>query len=245
MAGRHIAQLLTVLARPSLATPGAPGPDPDAVRSMFGRIAPTYDCGNAILSFGVHAAWKRRAVREAAVRQGALALDLATGTGDLAFLLERKGARVVGVDLTRPMLDLARAKGTGPGFVAGDATRLPVADASFDAATIAFGIRNVADPVACLREMRRVVRPGGRVVVLEFGQPKGLLKGPYRFYSRHVLPRVGGLVSGDRAAYEYLERTSAAFPSGDRFLALMEEAGLDGRGIPLTGGVAWVYVAVV
>lgn len=223
-----------------------PGPDPDAVRSMFGRIAPAYDRGNAVLSLGVHAAWKRRAVREARCGPGRRALDLATGTGDLAFLFRKRGAAVVGVDLTRPMLDVARAKGTGPEFVAGDATRLPLRDGAFDAATIAFGIRNVQDPLACLREMRRAVRPGGRVVVLEFGQPRGLLRGPFRFYSRHVLPRVGGLLSGDRAAYEYLERTSAAFPSGDAFLALMTEAGLaDATARPLTGGVAWLYVATV
>lgn len=213
---------------------------------MFDRIAPSYDRGNAVLSFGVHRRWKRRAVREARCGPGTRALDLATGTGDLAFLLEARGAEVVGVDFTRGMLDLARAKGRGPAFIAGDATRIPVRAASFDAATIAFGVRNVDDPVACLREMRRAVRPGGRVVVLEFGQPRGLLKGPFRFYSRHVLPRVGGLLSGDRGAYEYLEKTSAAFPSGDAFLRLMEEAGLSGaKAKALTGGVAWLYVATV
>lgn len=221
-------------------------PDPEAVRSMFSRIAPAYDRGNTVLSLGIHGRWKRLAVRAARCAPGMRALDLATGTGDLAFLFRKRGVDAVGVDFTRGMLDLARAKGAGPQFVAGDAMRLPVRDASFDAATIAFGIRNVDDPRVALREMRRAVRPGGRVVVLEFGQPRGLVKGPFRFYSRHVLPRIGGLISGDREAYEYLERTSAAFPSGDAFLTLMREAGLaDAKAKALTGGVAWLYTATV
>lgn len=245
----------SLMARRWFARPMAVGAPPSEVRGMFARIAPAYDRGNALLSLGVHKVWKRRAVRAARLPRGGAALDVATGTGDLAFLLARDVSptgRVVGLDFTEPMLRIAKAKrsparGAPVEWIAGDATRLPVADASFDAATIAFGIRNVQDRIVALREMRRAVRPGGRVVVLEFGRPRGLLGGPYRFYSRTVLPAVGGLVSGDRAAYEYLEKTSAAFPSGEAFLDLAREAGgfsaLEAR--PLTGGIAWVYVLTV
>jgi demethylmenaquinone methyltransferase/2-methoxy-6-polyprenyl-1,4-benzoquinol methylase len=128
-----------------------------------------------------------------------------------------------------------------------DALRLPFADASFDIASIGFGIRNVDDPVRCLREMGRVVRPGGRVVVLEFGQPEGALAKPYSFYSRHVIPRVGGMLTGHRSAYEYLPRTSATFPAGEAFLGLMDESkAFEKRtATALTGGIAYVYVGTV
>jgi demethylmenaquinone methyltransferase/2-methoxy-6-polyprenyl-1,4-benzoquinol methylase len=149
------------------------------------------------------------------------------------------------------MLEAAPKKAARAGlqveFEVADALKLPYSGGSFDAATIAFGIRNVDDPVQCLKEMGRVVKPGGRVVVLEFGQPRGLFGALFRSYSRSVMPWIGGLLTGNRAAYEYLPRTAAAFPSGDKFLALMDQSGAfrERRAVPLTFGTASVYVGVV
>jgi demethylmenaquinone methyltransferase / 2-methoxy-6-polyprenyl-1,4-benzoquinol methylase len=137
----------------------------------------------------------------------------------------------------------SKAASTPLHITVGDALRLPCRDASFDVASIAFGIRNVDDPQAGVAEMKRVVKPGGRVVVLEFGQPRGPLGVLYRWYSRHVMPRMGGWLTGDRAAYEYLPETASRFPSGDAFVAIMAAAGLhDIKSKRLTGGIAWLYV---
>ena len=197
------------------------------VRQMFSSIATRYDVTNEVLSFGIHRLWRRKAVRLSGAQAGSSVLDCATGTGDLALAFKRKvGAtgRVVGTDFCKEMLDHAPGKAERQGlaveFQVADAMALPFADNSFDVASIAFGIRNVDDPVKCLKEMARVVRPGGRVVVLEFGQPTGLFGALFRFYSKVVMPAVGGLLTGNRAAYEYLPRTSAAFPAGEKFLEL-------------------------
>ncbi len=224
------------------------------VRQMFSSIAPRYDVTNEVLSFGVHRLWRRTAVRLSGAKEGSHILDCATGTGDLALVFKRKvgtSGRVVGTDFCPEMLESAPAKaakaGLQVGFQVADALALPFADNSFDVASIAFGIRNVDDPVKCLKEMARVVRPGGRVVVLEFGQPTGFFGALFRFYSKVVMPRVGGLLTGNRAAYEYLPRTSAAFPAGDRFLALMEQSGGYKERVahPLTFGTSYVYVGTV
>ena len=132
-------------------------------------------------------------------------------------------------------------------FEVADALALPHPDDSFDIASIAFGIRNVDSPDRCLREMARVVRPGGHVAVLEFGQPTGAIRVPYDFYSRHVMPALGGLLSGDRSAYEYLPRTAAVFPSRDRFLALMDgvAAFSSTRFVPFVSGIAYLYIGKV
>src|SRR5207245_3795535 len=158
---------------------------------------------------------------------------------------------VVGADFCAEMLAAAPAKAARAGlrvrFEVADALALPYPDGSFDVASIAFGIRNVDDPVRCLREMARVVRPGGRVVVLEFGQPTGAFGALFRAYSRSVMPAVGGLLTGNRAAYEYLPRTAAAFPAGDRFLSLMDQAGSFAArsATPLWAGTAYVYLGTV
>ncbi len=190
-------------------------------------------------------------VRWSGARPGQALLDCATGTGDVVFaflqVLGREGT-AVGVDFCRPMLEIARAKaekrGLRASFVQGDALRLPFGEGLFDLAAIAFGIRNVADPVAGLAEMARVVRPGGKVVVLEFGQVRVPgFRQVYTLFSRHVLPRLGGWITGKRDAYRYLQESSARFPCGGDFLSLMEETGrLDElRALPLTGGIAWLY----
>ena len=225
------------------------------VRAMFASIAKRYDHGNQVLSMGLHHSWRKAAVRLSGVRPGERVLDCATGTGDLAFEFQHAvgpGGRVIGIDFCAEMLEIARAKGGHLGlpaqFEEADALRLPYADGSFDVASIAFGIRNVDDPVRGVAEMARVVRPGGSVAVLEFGQPGGALFGPaYRFYSAHVIPRIGGWLTGEPRAYEYLHRTSSAFPSGSAFVALMESTGRFSavRSRSLTGGIACVYVGIV
>lgn len=178
---------------------------------MFDRIALRYDRVNTVLSAGTDGGWRRRAARECGLRAGGSALDVACGSGKLTAELRRAagpGGRITGLDFSPRMLDIARREHPGIEFVEGDALRLPFEDAVFDAATIAFGLRNLADPVLGLREMLRVVRRGGRVVVLEFVKPpRGPVGGAYRLYLRSVLPLMGGVLSGEPSAYRYLSDT--------------------------------------
>ncbi len=225
-----------------------------AVHDMFADIAPKYDAANSILSLGVHHRWRARTVKESGARPGSRVLDCATGTGDLAIAFAEavgpEGA-VTGTDFCADMLAFAPKKSADRGLAitweVQDAMHLTYPDHSFDVASIAFGIRNVDDPVQALRSMARVVRPGGTVVVLEFGTPQWWMKPFFAFYSRVVIPAIGGLVSGRRDAYQYLTRTSAAFPTGDAFLDLMDQSqGFSSRRtIPLTGGIAYLYVGTV
>ena len=218
---------------------------------MFASIAPRYDRANTILSAGVHHLWRRRCVRWAEVREGDRVLDCATGTGDLAIALRKAtgaGGRVVGTDFTPEMIELARAKRSDIDFRVADVMALPFDDGSFDVASIGFGIRNVADPRRAIAEMARVVRPGGRVVVLEFGQPPNrMIRAAYDTYRRYGLPRVGGAVTGEREAYQYLESSAARFPCGEDFAQLMRASAEFSavHWIPLTFGIVWVYRGVV
>lgn len=224
------------------------------VHDMFAAIADSYDRANGVLSLGVHRRWRARTVKESGAVAGDAVLDCATGTGDLALEFKRAvgvEGRVVGTDFCADMLAHAPAKAERTGMAVEwevqDAMALSYDDDSFDIASIAFGIRNVDDPVQALRSMARVVRPGGRVLVLEFGTPLWWMRPLFRFYSAVVIPLVGGLVSGNRDAYRYLTRTSAAFPTGEDFLALMDASGGYARRyfLPLTGGIAYLYVGVV
>ncbi|MAO64017.1 MAG: bifunctional demethylmenaquinone methyltransferase/2-methoxy-6-polyprenyl-1,4-benzoquinol methylase UbiE [Balneola sp.] len=226
----------------------------EKVRSMFADIADDYDRINSVLSFGVHHAWRKKAVLESGAHKGDHVLDCATGTGDLAIEFKKavgESGYVMGTDFCAPMIEPAPGKAKEAGleidFEVADAMNLPYDDDAFDIASIAFGIRNVDEPVTALKEMARVVKPGGRVVVLEFGQPKGFMKFPYDLYSQHIMPAIGGWLSGNREAYTYLPRTSAKFPAGDNFLALMDESGSfqSRRAVKLTAGIAYVYVGVV
>jgi len=226
----------------------------EKVHSMFADIADDYDRVNSILSFGIHHAWRKKTVYESEARPGDHVLDCATGTGDLAIEFKKKvGSRgyVLGTDFCEPMIKKApkkaKSKKVSVDFEVADAMNLPYDDNKFDVASIAFGIRNVDDPVIALREMARVVKSGGRVVVLEFGQPKGILKYPYELYSQHIMPAIGGWISGNREAYTYLPETSAAFPAGERFLSLMDETKSfdQQRALKLTGGIAYIYVGLV
>ncbi|SMO56261.1 bifunctional demethylmenaquinone methyltransferase/2-methoxy-6-polyprenyl-1,4-benzoquinol methylase UbiE [Fodinibius sediminis] len=226
----------------------------EKVRSMFADIADDYDRVNSILSFGVHHAWRSRTVQLSGAREGDHVLDCATGTGDLALEFKEKVGEqgyVLGTDFCQEMIEHAPEKaqtnGLAVDFEVADAMNLPYENDRFDIASIAFGIRNVDDPVKALKEMGRVVKAGGKVVVLEFGQPKGLLKYPYELYSQYIMPAVGGWISGNREAYTYLPRTSAEFPAGDKFVALMKESGVFGSQSyeKLTGGIAYIYVGTV
>lgn len=227
-------------------------PDPTAVRSMFARIAGRYDLLNRVLSAGVDRSWRRRTVARSGAGEGSLVVDACCGTGDLAFEFARAGARVVGVDFTQPMLARAQAKRGRPGregitFVQGDALALPVASGVADIAAVAFGLRNVADRQAGLGELVRVVRPGGRVLVLEFTRPPGRVLGAaYRLYFTRVLPRIGGVVSGDGGAYQYLPRSVLAWPGPEDLRREMEIAGLGDCGFELlTRGIACLHFGTV
>ncbi|HSP34350.1 MAG TPA: class I SAM-dependent methyltransferase [Thermoanaerobaculia bacterium] len=217
-------------------------PDPRRIHDMFASLSGRYDRANTVLSGGVHHLWRRRVVRRSGIRRGDKVLDCATGTGDLAIAFERAGARVTGTDFVEEMLTIARRKAPYIAFRPADAMALPFADDSFDIASISFGIRNVGDPQKAIAEMARVAR---KVVVLEFGTPLPWFAPLYRIYQRLILPRLGGLVTGDRKAYEYLETSSAQFPSGEDFVALMRRsANFDRIAFePLTFGIAWLYVA--
>ncbi|MFH5831561.1 bifunctional demethylmenaquinone methyltransferase/2-methoxy-6-polyprenyl-1,4-benzoquinol methylase UbiE [Halalkalibaculum sp. DA3122] len=226
----------------------------EKVRNMFADIADDYDRINSILSFGVHHAWRTETVRLSGAGLGDKVLDCATGTGDLALEFKKKvgdDGYVLGTDFCKEMIEHAPAKAEAQNLVVdfevADAMNLPYEDDKFDICSIAFGIRNVDEPVTALGEMARVVRPGGSVVVLEFGQPEGIMKFPYELYSQYIMPAIGGWISGNREAYTYLPKTSAAFPAGDKFLTLMDQANAFSRREykKLTSGIAYIYVGTV
>jgi demethylmenaquinone methyltransferase/2-methoxy-6-polyprenyl-1,4-benzoquinol methylase len=203
--------------------------DPEAVQGMFDRIAWRYDLVNTLLSAGTDRRWRRPAAAATALRPGGRALDVACGTGALTRELARRttpGGRVVGLDFSPGMLEEARRRAPAMTWMEGDALDLPFGEAEFDAATIAFGLRNLADPALGLREMARVVRPGGRLVVLEFLRPpRGPIGRAYRLYLTRVLPVLGGRVSGDAGAYRYLSETVDAYMTAEQLLALAGAAG--------------------
>lgn len=224
------------------------------VREMFDSIAPAYDFMNRAMTMGIDRLWRYKAVRLLRDCQHDDILDIATGTGDLAIKLAREldPIAVTGVDLSEGMIEIGRAKVAKEGLQEvvtlgiGDCLLLPFTDASFDAVTCAYGVRNFADLLAGYREMHRVLRPGGRAVILELSTPTSPMVRPlYNFYTRHVIPTVGRLVSKDVRAYSYLPESIAAVPQGDAMTAIMLEAGFSqARAIPLTMGVCTIYEAV-
>jgi demethylmenaquinone methyltransferase/2-methoxy-6-polyprenyl-1,4-benzoquinol methylase len=226
-------------------------PDPGAVKSMFGRIARRYDLANRVLSLGIDIYWRRRLVEAVARGRPHDVLDLATGSGDVALELASilpPGTTVLGMDFSEPMLEVARAKrarlaaGARVEFRQGDGLALPLADGSCDAITIAFGLRNMADRALCLGEMRRVLRPGGRLHVLEFSQPQAWLRPLYYFHLRRVAPFVAGILTGDRAAYQYLASSIGEFPGREALSGELRAAGFDEvTSIPMTLGIAALH----
>lgn len=221
-----------------------------AVRDMFAGIARRYDLLNHTLSMNIDKRWRAKVSRELAdvlSNPASIVLDIACGTGDLTNeLASNSTGRVVGTDFCRPMLDVAVGKNDSLSYIEADAMSLPVPDDQFDAVTIAFGLRNLPNFRNGLVEMLRILKPGGRLVVLEFTEPVipgfGRL---FNFYFSHILPRIGGMVSGSRGAYEYLPDSVSKFPAQKELAALMSDVGFTGvRFTNLTGGIAAIHVGV-
>jgi demethylmenaquinone methyltransferase / 2-methoxy-6-polyprenyl-1,4-benzoquinol methylase len=220
--------------------------DPNFVQKAFAAIAPRYVLANHVLSGGIDVLWRRRIAALARACQPARVLDLATGSGDLAAAVQQAcpDALVIGADFCAPMMVHAQRRGQKH-LVVADGMALPFADACFDLVTVGFGLRNMEDYSAAAREMARVLRPGGTLLVLDFSQPARWLRGPYHAYLHHVLPMVAGALTGQREAYEYLGRSIDSFPSGTAMTALLDTNGFHrSQCLPLTGGIASVYAAV-
>lgn len=212
---------------------------------MFGRVARRYRLANAVLSGGLDALWRRRSAAIVREWKPERVLDLATGSGDLARAIERAcpQAEVVGADFSPQMLAVARDLGSRH-LVQADAMAMPFADGEFDVLTVAFGLRNMASWDGALREMCRVLRPGGKLLVLDFSLPSGALRALYRPYLHHVLPRLAGWLTGEPEAYRYLGESIEAFPSGRALCEVIESVGFrDARAEPLSGGIVGLYTA--
>lgn len=222
---------------------------PDQVRAMFDRITPAYDRMNRVMSLGMDGSWRALAVRASGVAPGDAALDVCCGTGDLAIeLLDAVSTRgrVVGLDFSQAMLDAARRKSSQVEWVRGDALALPFADGEFAAATIGFGMRNLADPLRGFAELGRVVRPGGRVVCLELTEPPAWAAPFARLWTDRAVPLLGRLIARETDAYRYLPASVHRFPAADELAAVMGRAGLRRvRFRRLSGGAVAVHVGTV
>jgi demethylmenaquinone methyltransferase/2-methoxy-6-polyprenyl-1,4-benzoquinol methylase len=208
---------------------------PDSVRTMFDRIAPVYDVMNHVMTAGLDIRWRRRAA-QAAVRKGDRVLDAACGTGDLAIAdLKAGAAKVTGLDFSEKMLERARAKRTSIEWLQGDMLALPFADETFDAATVGFGVRNVENLELGLSELRRVLRPGGRLAILEITQPRGALRPFYSLWFDRVVPLLGKVLPGGDA-YTYLPASVKRFPTAERLADMLREAGFADVRFELMGG---------
>jgi demethylmenaquinone methyltransferase/2-methoxy-6-polyprenyl-1,4-benzoquinol methylase len=231
-------------------TPYSPeGSKREQVERMFDNISPKYDLLNRLFSLGIDQGWRRKVVRLLGQEPVERLLDVATGTADLAILGANRARQVTGVDISEGMLAHGRTKVERKGLTQrvvlqrADSAALPFADGTFDAVTVAFGVRNFEHLEQGLREMARVLRPNGRIFVLEFSKPtKAPMKQLFRFYFHRVMPTIGRTVSKDSAAYTYLPKSVDAFPEGQAFLDIMGRAGFrEVKAEPLTGGIATLY----
>ena len=219
---------------------------------MFDQISPTYDRVNRILSFGQDLQWRNKVASHLPDRPNLSLLDLASGTGDQLLSLFESGRsieRAIGIDIAEKMLEIARAKLKVKPYrdkvllQTADALALPFAENSFDAASFSFGIRNVSHPAKSIEEIYRVLKPKGRVLILEFSLPKQPFRALYLTYLRYILPTLGGMLSKQPSAYRYLNKTIESFPSGDAFLALLKAAGFrESRAHPMAGGAVTLYI---
>ena len=228
------------------------GPGRQDVYRMFDRIAGRYDLVNRLLSFGQDIGWRKKLAELLPERQSQSILDLATGTGDVLLSLVKYSKKIrsgIGLDMSARMLEEARRKlprsaiSENLSLLRADATSIPCCDSSFDVVTMAFGIRNVTHVKKSLSEMHRVLNASGKVLILEFSLPPNILiRKLHLFYLRYLLPAIGGLISGDKEAYQYLNRTIESFPYGSDFLKLLDETGFKStKAHPLTFGVATIY----
>ena len=233
---------------PNLTEPLSPTPAPGkgaGVQRLFSAIARRYDLANHLLSGGMDFLWRRRAAAIVRAESPQTILDVATGSGDLALVLQKTcpTATITATDFCQPMLDEARRKGV-QNIVLADALALPFPDAAFDVLTVAFGLRNMEDWSRALRELARVIRPGGLLLVLDFSVPPQPLRTLYRFYLHHILPRLASLLTGEKAAYDYLADSIETFPSGPTMNALIQSCGFtEAKCQPLTGGIVSLYTA--
>ena len=219
--------------------------NPEFVKAAFSAIAPRYVATNHVLSMGVDLLWRQRVVQLVSEWQPENLLDLATGTGDLALAIlnAMPEIRLTGSDFCQPMLDIAARRGLDH-LVCADAMNLPFPSASYDAVTVAFGLRNMASYPDALREMGRMLRPGGHLLILDFSLPESLLKSPYRFYLHRILPVIAGWMTGHREAYDYLADSIEAFPCGQAMKTLLRECGYSNiTAEALNGGIASIYTA--
>lgn len=227
-----------------------PAKEASRISGMFDAIAGRYDLLNHLLSAGLDKQWRKRAVDVLQLTGSETVLDLCTGTADLAIAAtsgQRRAKRGVGVDFSAAMLKIGKTKiGPAIDLIRGDATCIPLRDATVDATTIGFGIRNVEQPAAACREIARVLRPGGTLVILEFSLPRSpALRNFYLWYFRHILPLIGRLISKHPSAYNYLPESVEAFPSPEEFSQQLREAGFGTvRAVPLTFGIVYMFVAV-
>jgi demethylmenaquinone methyltransferase/2-methoxy-6-polyprenyl-1,4-benzoquinol methylase len=224
----------------------------ESVRVMFDDISPKYDFLNHLLSFGIDRLWRKKLVRMLGERKPVKVLDVATGTGDLAIAISSlKPQKIVGIDISEKMLEIGRQKLTEKGLnqiitlQRADAEKIPFSDNSFDAITVAFGVRNYENLEMGLTEMHRVLRPGGVMLILEFSHPESFpMKQLYAIYSRYVIPVMGRIISGNSSAYTYLPQSVAAFPSGKAFLEILDKLGMKkARQVSLSLGIASIYEA--